>query len=118
MLEPSTLRLVTPVSSLITAVRPSCLPWECQTSPFSTVFAEQVTDLFIGHYIENISEDEDLVFIEIYKADRIADISLAQWLALTPSDVAAAAINVPIETIEKIKYEKQLIIGGGNRTQT
>lgn len=57
------------------------------------------------------------MYIEIYKADRVADISLAQWLALTPSDVAAAAINVPIETIEKIKFEKQLIIPGVNMTQ-
>ncbi|EAS33083.3 oxalate decarboxylase family bicupin [Coccidioides immitis RS] len=63
-----------------------------------------------GHYVENLSETEDLIYLEIYKADRVADISLGQWLALTPSDIAAAAINVPIEVIENIKKEKQLLI--------
>ncbi|KAM5468341.1 putative oxalate decarboxylase [Microsporum audouinii] len=63
-----------------------------------------------GHYIENISKDEELVYLELYKADRVADVSLSQWLALTPHDIAAAAINVPIEVIDQIKKEKQFII--------
>ncbi|EEP80706.1 conserved hypothetical protein [Uncinocarpus reesii 1704] len=67
-----------------------------------------------GHYVENVSETEDLLYVEIFKADRIADISLAQWLALTPADIAAAAINVPIETIEQMKKEKPLIVGPDN----
>ncbi|EFQ99226.1 oxalate decarboxylase oxdD [Nannizzia gypsea CBS 118893] len=63
-----------------------------------------------GHYVENTSETEELVYIEVFKADRIADVSLSQWLALTPSDIAAAAINVPIEVIEQIKKDKQYIV--------
>ncbi|KAF3480502.1 oxalate decarboxylase oxdD [Arthroderma uncinatum] len=63
-----------------------------------------------GHYVENTSDTEELVYLEIYKADRVADVSLSQWLALTPADIAAAAINVPIEVIENIKKEKQYII--------
>ncbi|EFE31014.1 uncharacterized protein ARB_02208 [Trichophyton benhamiae CBS 112371] len=63
-----------------------------------------------GHYIENVSEDEDLVYLELYKADRVADVSLSQWLALTPHDIAAAAINVPIDVIDKLKKDKQYII--------
>ncbi|DAA78741.1 TPA_exp: putative oxalate decarboxylase [Trichophyton benhamiae CBS 112371] len=63
-----------------------------------------------GHYIENTSETEELIYLELYKADRVADVSLSQWLALTPSDIAAAAINVPIEVIEQIKKEKQYIV--------
>ncbi|EFE38747.1 oxalate decarboxylase, putative [Trichophyton verrucosum HKI 0517] len=63
-----------------------------------------------GHYIENTSETEELIYLELYKADRVADVSLSQWLALTPSDIAAAAINVPIEVIEQIKKDKQYIV--------
>ncbi|KAI1925096.1 hypothetical protein LOZ58_005061 [Ophidiomyces ophidiicola] len=63
-----------------------------------------------GHYIENTSKTDDLVYIEVYKANRVADISLGQWLAMTPADLAAAAINVPINVIEGIKKDKQLII--------
>lgn len=31
-----------------------------------------------GHYIQNTSPTENLVWIEIYKSDRVADISLTQ----------------------------------------
>jgi oxalate decarboxylase len=63
-----------------------------------------------GHYIENTSEDEELVWIEIYKADRVKDIPLTQWLALTPSDVVAAVLKIPLEIAENLKKEKQLLI--------
>ncbi|KAJ4386012.1 hypothetical protein N0V93_008903 [Gnomoniopsis smithogilvyi] len=63
-----------------------------------------------GHYIENTSKTEDLVWIEIYKSDRVADISLTQWLALTPPAMAAQTLKVDISVIEKLKKEKQLLI--------
>ena len=66
--------------------------------------------IFSSHYIENTSKDEDLVWIEIYKSDRVADISLSQWLALTPPDIAAQTLKVPVDFIEKIKKEKQFLI--------
>ncbi|KAH8884404.1 Bicupin, oxalate decarboxylase/oxidase [Thozetella sp. PMI_491] len=63
-----------------------------------------------GHYIENTSDTEDLVWIEIYKSDRVADIPLSQWLALTPSDIVAAVLKLPIDVVENIKKEKQVLI--------
>ncbi|KAI1847583.1 hypothetical protein JX265_000834 [Neoarthrinium moseri] len=63
-----------------------------------------------GHYIENISETEDLVWIEIYKSDRVKDISLGQWLALTPSGIVASVLKIPVETAERLKKEKQILI--------
>ncbi|KAM0664473.1 hypothetical protein ACQRIT_001639 [Beauveria bassiana] len=63
-----------------------------------------------GHYIENTSEDEDLVWIEIYKSDHVADISLSQWLALTPPEIAAQTLKVSVDFIEQIKREKQVLI--------
>lgn len=63
-----------------------------------------------GHYIENTSETEDLVWIEIYKSDRVADISLTQWLALTPPGMAAQTLKVDVGVIEALKREKQLLI--------
>ncbi len=63
-----------------------------------------------SHYIENTSDTEDLVWIEIYKSDRVADIPLSQWLALTPSDIVAAVLKVPIDVVERIKKEKQVLI--------
>ncbi|EON96369.1 putative oxalate decarboxylase protein [Phaeoacremonium minimum UCRPA7] len=63
-----------------------------------------------GHYIENTSDTEDLVWIEIYKSDRVADIPLSQWLALTPADIVAQTLKVPIDFVEHIKKEKQVLI--------
>ncbi|KAF7559856.1 hypothetical protein G7046_g4290 [Stylonectria norvegica] len=63
-----------------------------------------------GHYIENTSETEDLVWIEVYKSDRVADISLTQWLALTPADVVAQTLKVPISFVDTLKKEKQVLI--------
>lgn len=62
-----------------------------------------------GHYIENIGT-EDLVYIELYKSDRVADIPLSQWLALTPSDIVASVLKIPISVVEQIKTEKQVLI--------
>lgn len=66
--------------------------------------------LCLGHYVENTSETEKLVWIEIYKADRIADISLTQWLALTPPEIVANTLNISLEFVQSLKTEKQLII--------
>lgn len=65
-----------------------------------------------GHYIENTSETEKLVWIEIYKSDRVADISLTQWLALTPPDIVANTLKIPLDVAKGLKREKQLLIKG------
>jgi oxalate decarboxylase/phosphoglucose isomerase-like protein (cupin superfamily) len=64
----------------------------------------------LGHYIENTSETEDLVWIELYKSDRVKDISLAQWLALTPSGIVSSILKIPVEVAESLKKEKQVLI--------
>ncbi len=68
------------------------------------------TRVYLGHYIENTSETEDLVWIEIYKSDRVADISLAQWLALTPANIVSSVLKLPVDVVEKLKKEKQVLI--------
>ncbi|EWC47712.1 hypothetical protein DRE_02912 [Drechslerella stenobrocha 248] len=63
-----------------------------------------------GHYIENTSETEDLVWVEIYKSDRVADIPLSQWLALTPPDIVAQILNVSPDFVKSISKEKQVLV--------
>ncbi|CZT01964.1 probable thermophilic glucose-6-phosphate isomerase and related metalloenzymes [Rhynchosporium graminicola] len=65
-----------------------------------------------GHYIENTSETEKLVWIEIYKSDRVVDISLTQWLALTPPDIVANTLKISRSVVDQLKKEKQLLIKG------
>ncbi|RDL42560.1 putative thermophilic glucose-6-phosphate isomerase [Venustampulla echinocandica] len=65
-----------------------------------------------GHYIENTSKTENLVWIEIYKSDRVADIPLTQWLALTPPDIVASTLKIPLSVVNQLKKEKQVLIKG------
>ena len=63
-----------------------------------------------GHYVENRSANNTLVWIEIYKSDRVVDISLTQWLALTPAPIVASVLKIPEAVVRNLKTEKQLII--------
>ncbi|KAL3444689.1 RmlC-like cupin domain-containing protein [Aspergillus insuetus] len=65
-----------------------------------------------GHYIENTSDDGTLVWLEFYKSDRVADISLAQWLALTPAETVVNTLKIDIEVVKQIKEEKQVLVKG------
>jgi len=64
-----------------------------------------------SHYIENVGND-DLVFLEVLQADHFADISLGQWLALTPPQVVMDTLHLSAETVAKFKKEKQYIVSG------
>jgi oxalate decarboxylase len=66
--------------------------------------------MIAGHYILNTSPTEDLVWIEIYKSDRVKDISLTQWLALTPAGIVANVLKIPVSTAESLKKVKQILV--------
>ncbi|KAF2681955.1 Bicupin, oxalate decarboxylase/oxidase [Lentithecium fluviatile CBS 122367] len=65
-----------------------------------------------GHYIENTSATQNLTWIEIYKSDRVADVPLTQWLALTPADIVASILNLPLDVVQNLKKEKQVLVKG------
>ena len=46
-----------------------------------------------GHYVQNTGKT-DLVFLEIFKSDRFAEVSLTQWLACTPPELVAQHTNM------------------------
>lgn len=53
------------------------------------------------HYIENLG-DTDLVFLEMFKADRFQDLSLSEWLAHTPAELVMAHLKVDKATFDAI----------------
>ena len=65
---------------------------------------------FLGHYVENTSQNETLEYLEIFKADQVKDVSLTQWLALTPNDLVAQVLNISTDTVAGLKKEKQVLI--------
>ena len=46
-----------------------------------------------GHYVENIG-DTDLVYMEVFRADRFEEVSLSDWLAHSPRDMVAETLNL------------------------
>ncbi|KAL4982647.1 RmlC-like cupin domain-containing protein [Aspergillus falconensis] len=61
---------------------------------------------------KHTSEDETFVWLEFYKSDRVADISLAQWLTHTPAETVANTLKIDIGTVKHIKEQKQHLIKG------
>src|SRR6202012_3242657 len=53
------------------------------------------------HYIENTG-DTDLVFIEVFATGHYEDISLAEWLAHTPSRLVDEHLGVGEDMLSKI----------------
>lgn len=65
----------------------------------------------MGHYIENTG-DKPLKFLEMFKSDHYADISLNQWLALTPPELVSGHLNFDKATMAALKEEKQPVVSG------
>ena len=63
----------------------------------------------MGHYVENIGP-EPLCFLELFRSDRFADISLNQWMALTPPELVKAHLNIDDETIAQLSKSKQVVV--------
>ena len=53
------------------------------------------------HYVENTG-DTDLVFLEIFKADRFQDLSFSEWLAHTPPELVMAHLKIDQATFDAI----------------
>ncbi|MFZ4772966.1 MAG: oxalate decarboxylase family bicupin [Chlamydiia bacterium] len=63
----------------------------------------------MSHYVENTGT-ETLRFLEIFKSDYFADISLAKWLAFTPHELVCAHLNIDPSILKKIPKEKKPIV--------
>ena len=63
----------------------------------------------MGHYIENTG-DEPLRFLELFRSDRFADVSLQQWMALTPPELVAAHLNLDEGIVSGLRKDKQVVV--------
>jgi oxalate decarboxylase len=63
----------------------------------------------MGHYVENTG-DEPLRFLEMFRSDRFADISLTQWLALTPAELVKAHLNLDDDSVAALPEDKPVIV--------
>jgi oxalate decarboxylase len=63
----------------------------------------------MGHYIENTG-DEPLRFLEMFRSARFADISLNQWMALTPPELVQAHLNLDEQTMAALRKDKPIVV--------
>ncbi len=63
----------------------------------------------LPHYIDNTG-GEDLRFLEVFRASRFEDLSLAEWLAHTPPELVRAHLNIDRQTYERIPGEKRVVL--------
>ena len=65
-------------------------------------------DISMPHYIENTGS-EDLVFIEVFPTPFYEDISLAEWLAHTPSRLVDEHIATGEDFLRGIPKKEMVI---------
>ncbi|AWB46586.1 oxalate decarboxylase [Paenibacillus sp. CAA11] len=62
-----------------------------------------------GHYIQNTG-DQSLWFLEMFKSDRFEDVSLNQWMALTPHQLVQDNLQVGAEVMNALRKEKWPVV--------
>ena len=63
----------------------------------------------MAHFVENTG-DKPLRFLELFHAPRFVDVSLAQWMALTPHELVEAHLNIDGQWLDTLRKEKQPIV--------
>jgi oxalate decarboxylase len=63
----------------------------------------------MGHYVENTGTTP-LRFLEMFKSSYYADVSLDQWLALTPPELVQAHLRIDAQTLDAMRKDKQPIV--------
>jgi oxalate decarboxylase len=62
----------------------------------------------MAHFVENTGEGL-LRFLELFHADRFMDVSLAQWMALTPCRLVRDHLNLDDKLVDSIRKGKQSV---------
>jgi len=59
----------------------------------------------LGHYVENTGVT-DLIFLEMFKANRFQDLSLSDWVTHTPPELIMQHLRISKETLNAIPQSK------------
>ena len=63
----------------------------------------------MGHYIENTGTTQ-VRFLEVFKSSYYTDVSLHQWMALTPPELVEAHLGLGAEVMKALRKSKTLIV--------
>ena len=65
----------------------------------------------LGHYIENTGE-EDLVFLEMFRAPIYEDLSLNDWMTHIPPELVLQHLNISPQTLDAIPKRNAAVLPG------
>src|SRR6201997_2872696 len=63
----------------------------------------------LGHYVENTGTT-DLVYMEVFRADRFQEVSLSDWLAHSPIDMVAETLNLDPSVIKQFPKNRPDVV--------
>jgi oxalate decarboxylase len=63
----------------------------------------------MGHYVENTG-DTPMCFLEILKSNYFADVSLDQWMALTPPELVDAHLKLDQQVMGALRKTKAPVV--------
>lgn len=63
----------------------------------------------MGHYVEN-TDTVPLRFLEIFRSSYFGDVSLNQWLALTPPELVKAHLGLDQQVMDALRKQKAPIV--------
>ena len=66
----------------------------------------------LGHYVENTGNTE-LVYMEVFRADRFQEVSLSDWLAHSPPDMVAELLNLDPSVIAQFPKNRPDVVPAG-----
>ncbi|KAG5986746.1 hypothetical protein E4U43_005370 [Claviceps pusilla] len=137
ILDPTTFPIASGFSAALVTIQPGAMrelhwhttsdEWDyfLQGSGRATIYAApragQTFDFTAGdvgyipkddaHYVENTGT-EDLIFLEVLQAPKFTDISVAQWLALSPKQTIKDHLGLPDQVLDNLPKEKTLLKQG------
>ena len=63
----------------------------------------------MGHYVENTG-DEPLRFLEMFRSDRFADVSLNRWLARTPAELVHEHLHLGERALRALRPQERPVV--------
>ena len=69
----------------------------------------------MGHYIENTGTTT-MRFLEVFRSDRFASVSLNQWMKLTPPELVRSHLNIAQDVLDGLPVEQHPIVPARRQT--
>jgi oxalate decarboxylase len=63
----------------------------------------------MAHYVQNLGNGP-LRYLEMFRSPRFVDVSLNQWMALTPPELVQAHLNLDGQTMNALRKDRPIIV--------